>query len=100
MSAPDAPCVCPACERGSVTTLARELWQPGQRVAWCYHAPGNPPAYGAGVIISREDPAFVTAGILIKPDNPLTETFFTWDFAIERGIGYSSPIFAEGAWTL
>ena len=76
-------CTCPACNHAAVKPLDRSLW---------------PPVYGAGVIVTP-DRTPSGDGIMIKPDNPLTDQFWAWDFEITGGIGYTSPIFAEGEWT-
>jgi len=34
-----------------------------------------------------------TNGVMIRPDHPLTDTFWVWDFVIRGGTGRTSPLY-------
>ena len=101
-------CNCFACKPASAPQLPKEKWIVGQAVKFWYHSPDyrhengklvevwREPSLRYGVVIPYDSPAVAVGrdGILVAlTDNkPNNGPFWAWDFMIESGIGYQSPI--------
>ena len=101
-------CNCFACKPDTATPLPRNLWRIGQAVKFWYHSPDychengklvevwREPSLRYGVVASYTSPAIEVGrdGIFVAfTDNkPNNGSFWAWDFMIESGIGYMSPI--------
>ena len=101
-------CNCFACKPEMATPLPKEKWIVGQAVKFWYHSPDlrhkngklvemwREPSLRYGVVASYTSPAIEVGrdGIFVAfTDNePNNGPFWAWDFMIESGIGYQSPI--------
>ena len=74
------------------TILPRKLWKPSQRVWWVYQSYDKGPIASTGTVEPYDSPSS-RSGIMIKPDNPLIDSFFVWDFVIRGGTGRTSPFY-------
>ena len=111
-------CNCFACKPKTATALPQNLWKIGQAVKFWYHSPDyrsdssgrllrgsdgkllafydKGPTLRYGVVIPYDSSAVEVGrdGIFVAfTDNkPNNGPFWEWDFMIESGIGYQSPI--------
>ena len=101
-------CNFPACRHDMVAPLPKEKWIVGQAVKFWYHSPDyrhengklvevwREPSLRYGAVSSYDSPAVEVGrdGIFVAfTDNkPNNGSFWAWDFMIESGIGYMSPI--------
>ena len=88
-------CNCPACDRSSVIPLSRDKWLVGQRVIETWHSPERRPIDYTGIIADKSwsPPVNLIDGVMVQWDNGAIS--WHWDFMIENGIGYGSPLREE-----
>ena len=82
-------CDCAYHNPDSVISLPSNKWKVGQRVCRTWHRDGEP-TFLRGVIIPYASNIKKDFGIYVQWENG--SRTWEWDFMIENGIGYNSPI--------